>query len=244
MRVTVLGNPDRYLEPLAGGSGYLFEGGETRILLDCGPGVREALRAADPTTIDAVVVSHFHYDHCLDLVAVLRDLPKGVPLFAPAGSRGNLAAMARAFGFEGAFETPGKLVEARPGEVHTIKRLRVDFAPAEHSIASIATRLRGAGRVVVYASDSAPCPALADLARKADLVVLHTLLASVAAGDKHAKIHMTAQTAGEFGKLAQARQLVLSHRYWESKPEEMLAAAKVNHDTVALAVPGGQYVPE
>lgn len=241
MRVTVLGNPDRYLAPLEGGSGYLLEAGGARVLLDCGPGIREALRAVDPGTIDAVVISHFHYDHALDLLTVLREVPKGTPLFAPSGARGNLAALSRAFGFEGAFETPGHLHEGRAAEVHQIKKLRLDFTPTEHSLTSMATRGRVAGRAFVYASDTRACPTLHELARKADLVVAHTLMPTVDGGSEHAKIHMTAETAAEFAKLAQVKRLVLSHRFHESKDEDMLGAAKKSFEAVELAARGGVY---
>lgn len=241
MRVTVLGNPDRYLAPLAGGSGYLLDAGGARILLDCGPGVREALKAVDPMTLDAIVLSHFHYDHCLDLVPLVKEVQKGTPIFAPSGARGNLAALARAFGFEGAFETPGNLAEGRAGEVHQIKKVRLDFAPTEHSMSSMATRARVAGRTFVYTSDTRACPPLHDLARKSDLVVAHTLLPTVDGASDHAKIHMTAESAGEFAKLAQVRRLLLSHRFHESKDEDMLGAARKSFDAVELATRGGAY---
>lgn len=243
MRVTVLGNPDRYLAPLSGGTGYLLEAGDARVLLDCGPGVRAALESVDVSTLDAVVVSHFHYDHALDLVPIVKELPKGCAVFAPQGARGNLAAIARAYGFEGAFETPGKFVEGRPGDVHSIKRLRLDFAPGAHSAPSIATRARAGGRIFVYASDSAPSAPLAELSRKADVLLAHALMPTVEADAKHAKIHMTAESAGAFAAEAQVRKLILSHRYWESKDEDMLAAAKNSFDNVHLAEPGKTYGP-
>ena len=55
----------------AGGacSGYLVESAECVLLLDCGCGVFGKLRAArDYAEVDAVVISHLHADHILDLV--------------------------------------------------------------------------------------------------------------------------------------------------------------------------------
>ena len=55
----------------AGGacSGYLVEDEGIRVLLDCGSGVLGKLRAVvDYADVDAVVVSHLHADHILDLV--------------------------------------------------------------------------------------------------------------------------------------------------------------------------------
>jgi ribonuclease BN (tRNA processing enzyme) len=59
-------------------SGYLVNTGTTRILLDCGPGIATALSALTAAdSIDAVVISHLHLDHCYDL------LPLGKSLLTP-----------------------------------------------------------------------------------------------------------------------------------------------------------------
>jgi ribonuclease BN (tRNA processing enzyme) len=78
MQITVLGC--RAGMPADGqpSSGYLVDTGTTRILLDCGPGIATALSgAADLGTLDAIVISHLHVDHCHDL------LPLGKSLLSP-----------------------------------------------------------------------------------------------------------------------------------------------------------------
>ena len=57
--------------PDAGGaqSGYLITHAGFTLLLDCGSGVFSKLRAfADPAAVDAVLISHLHADHMLDLL--------------------------------------------------------------------------------------------------------------------------------------------------------------------------------
>ena len=50
-------------------SGYLVEGGGQVVLLDCGPGVFSKLRTVvEYQSVDAIVISHLHADHILDLV--------------------------------------------------------------------------------------------------------------------------------------------------------------------------------
>src|SRR4029077_6322872 len=49
-------------------SGYLVSAGGSRILLDCGPGVLSSLLARDAAPLDAIVLSHLHYDHVADLI--------------------------------------------------------------------------------------------------------------------------------------------------------------------------------
>src|SRR5690606_23337374 len=70
-----------------------------RVLLDLGNGALGALhRYADPLRIDAVLLSHLHADHCLDLCGyyVMRKYhPAGhqprIPVYGPAGTAQRMA---------------------------------------------------------------------------------------------------------------------------------------------------------
>ena len=71
MRLTILGNNGPY--PAAGGacSSYLLESdsGSTAILVDCGAGALARLEERLPIErLDAVVLSHLHYDHMSDML--------------------------------------------------------------------------------------------------------------------------------------------------------------------------------
>ena len=69
MRITVLGQVTVVAGRDGACSGYLIEEGDTCLLLDCGNGVFSKLRKfRDYVDVDAVVVSHLHADHMLDLV--------------------------------------------------------------------------------------------------------------------------------------------------------------------------------
>ena len=49
-------------------SGYLVTTPTSRVLLDCGPGVATALSShGSAGSLDAIVISHLHPDHCVDL---------------------------------------------------------------------------------------------------------------------------------------------------------------------------------
>src|SRR3954464_15921039 len=116
MRITVLGKSPAWQDVDGACSGYLVEGGGVRVLLDCGPGVFAKLRRfADYTDVDAVVITHLHADHILDLVPFasgLRYAPRQQPvpvagwpgtsapsrprLIAPIGAPEALAALCTA----------------------------------------------------------------------------------------------------------------------------------------------------
>ena len=69
MRLTVLGKSPSWQDADGACSGYLIEEDGTTVLLDCGNGVFSKLRRfRDYTKVDAVVISHLHADHFLDLV--------------------------------------------------------------------------------------------------------------------------------------------------------------------------------
>src|SRR5689334_9591782 len=71
IRLTVLGSGVAWANPGGVCSGYLIRAGGATVLVDCGSGVLGRLRAhADPREIDAVIVSHLHADHFLDLVGL------------------------------------------------------------------------------------------------------------------------------------------------------------------------------
>lgn len=241
MRLRILGNTGRYLAPLSGGSSYLVEAGDTRILLDCGGGAREALARLGVRRVDALVLSHFHHDHVLDLVTIRDALDARTSVFVPPGEGARFEDMASAFAFRGSFDLDGPLLEARPDEAHGIGPFTLRFALTQHSAPSFATRIEQDGASLVYASDTTACAPLEELARGCDLLLMHTLLPTVDPASAHAKRHATAETAAALAARAGAKRLLLSHRFHESRDEDMLAAARA-HPRVELARDGAEVV--
>src|SRR3712207_1146197 len=71
MLLTVLGCAGSVPAPESPASGYLVRAGNTSVVLDLGNGTFGALqRYLDPFTIDALVLSHLHPDHCADVSAL------------------------------------------------------------------------------------------------------------------------------------------------------------------------------
>src|ERR1700709_2570196 len=103
MRLTVVGCSGSYPGPESPASCYLLEqepeGRTWRVLMDLRSGGLGALqRYADPLAVDAVLLSHLHADHCLDLSGyyVLRKYhPTGsqprLPVYGPNGTPGPMA---------------------------------------------------------------------------------------------------------------------------------------------------------
>ena len=73
MRLTVLGSGTAVPVPDRFPAGYLVERGASKVLVDCGPGSLRRLAQAgvSPAELDAVLLTHYHTDHCADLAALL-----------------------------------------------------------------------------------------------------------------------------------------------------------------------------
>ena len=94
MRLTILGGSAASPNAGMGCAGLLVLTDRTRLVLDLGPGTLQELRRhTDFRTLDAVIVSHMHVDHVLDLLALRHALAYN-PLPAP-GSGAGLAAAGR-----------------------------------------------------------------------------------------------------------------------------------------------------
>ena len=74
-------------------SSILVESVETRVLVDCGPDLRQQLLAAQVGTLDAVIVTHTHGDHCHgidELRPISAAIGGPVPLHGRAHDLGEL----------------------------------------------------------------------------------------------------------------------------------------------------------
>ena len=72
MELTVLGMNGPF--PAANGatSGYLMRGEKTRVAMDMGSGTLGRLTALmPPEKLDALLLSHWHFDHCSDVLPLL-----------------------------------------------------------------------------------------------------------------------------------------------------------------------------
>jgi ribonuclease BN (tRNA processing enzyme) len=231
MRLTVLGKSPAWQDADGACSGYLLEDGDLKVLLDCGNGVFGKLRRfVDYVDVDAVVVSHLHADHFIDLVpysyALIhapRQQPVPVPpwpgtdcpacprLIAPPGAAKTFRRVVGAWGDEQLIEQAFALEEYSPNGGVEIGGLRISFSPMPHFVDSHAisvTSANGGGRLA-YGADSRPAPELVEFARDADLFLVEATLPRPERSGVRG--HLTAEEAGEHGRAAGARRLVLTH---------------------------------
>lgn len=160
-------------------SSILVESSGERLLVDCGPDLREQLLAAEVAEIHHLIVTHDHADHChgLDeLRPIAQRLGRPIPLHARSDV---IARLKERFGyaFSGAiFYAP--LVEPAPIDAQlTFGNARTRFVDQPHGkMTSVGLRIDESDRSLVYAIDfNEMSDEMAELYEGADILVCDCL---------------------------------------------------------------------
>jgi ribonuclease BN (tRNA processing enzyme) len=241
-RLVVLGSCGAWPEPGRACSGFVLEHGGARIVLDLGygtlPRLLTLLGSSAADGIDAVIVTHAHADHMVDLHGLFRARWFGrrgapaIPLFAPEQVRARLLGL----------EDDGEDVVRRVFNWHPLPAapqqagpLRLESMLLPHYVPNAGVRLSARGLTLAYTGDTGPDPALAELGQEADLFVTEATdwaqrAGSLPAGSGPA-LSLTSREAGEAAAAARARRLLLTHFWPDNDRRAALAAA-------AAAFPG------
>jgi ribonuclease BN (tRNA processing enzyme) len=228
--LTVLGKSPSWQDAGGACSGYLIQTDQTTVLLDCGNGVFGKLREhVDYTEVDAVVVSHLHADHFLDLVPYSYALiyaPKQQPvpvhiwegtsdparprMVAPPGALETFRRVVGSWGNDDLIESAFRIEEYSAGDRVELGDIWAEFHPVPHFIETFAVRIgSNGGRDLVYSADTRPGEEIVDVARDADLLLIEgTLPRPERTGVRG---HLTPEEAGEHARRAGAKRTVVTH---------------------------------
>lgn len=221
LQLTVLGSGVAWANPGGACSGYLVRAAGAVLLLDCGPGILGRLRAvSDPPTLDAVLISHLHSDHLLDLVPFRYGIKYGglgggrpVLVRVPPGGLEFLARLGHALdGNPRFFSDVFALEEYDPARPWEVGGARVRFRRVQHYIPSFAMRIE-AGGTLVFSSDVAPCDAIVEHSRAADVLLCESALLDPSDDEPEPERrgHLSAREAGEIARLAGVGRLLITH---------------------------------
>jgi ribonuclease BN (tRNA processing enzyme) len=262
MRLTVLGKSPSWQDADGACSGYLLEEDETAVLVDCGNGVFSKLRARrDYCAVHAVVISHLHADHFLDLVPYSyaltfaprqqpvpvdrwpgTDCPARPRLIAPPGAGETFRRVVGAWGSEELIERAFLLEEYEPASRPEVGPFRFSFHAVPHftETFAIAVESRNGPSRFVFGADSGPSEQLVEFARGADLLLVEATLPRPERSGKRG--HLTPREAGEHGRAAGVGRLVLTHLSDELDPLWARAEAEASFGgRVELAREGAIY---
>jgi ribonuclease BN (tRNA processing enzyme) len=253
--LTVLGGSAASPNTGAGCSGYLVRSGDTTLLLDPGPGTLPELRRhADFRTLSAVIVSHMHLDHMLDLLALRHALaynpvsaPAPIPIWLPPGGASLLERAAAPFDesdVPGRFAATVHVTEYDPSQSLAVGPLTLAFAPTVHYLPTWAMRITAPnGRSLGYTGDTGPAAiaGLASFFAGVDLLLAEATLLDAGDSDPTTRGSLTASEAGRLARDARTARLVLTH-LWEELGFGRTAAgaAAAFSGAITLARPGLQ----
>jgi ribonuclease BN (tRNA processing enzyme) len=210
LTVTVLGCSGSYPAPDCPCSGYLVSDGATHVAVDLGPGCLGNLqRHLGIDQLSAVVLSHAHPDHWVDLTGLHVALKyrygrEGMPVYGTAENRGMALLVT------GQLEPTFAWTVTGDGDDFAIGGLRFRLDRTDHYVQTHAVRVDSRdGASVLYSADTGPEWSPARLGRGVDLALMEATYGTdeEAAGIKH----LSAGQAGELARAAGARSLVLTH---------------------------------
>ena len=230
MRITVLGKSPAWQDAGGACSGYLVQDEEFTLLLDCGTGVFSKLRRiCDYVNVDAVLISHLHADHFLDLVPfgfALAYAPRQQPvpvagwpgtsrpsrpeLYVPPGAADVFRRVVGSFGREDLIDKAFVLHEYDTPDRLVLGPLRARLCEVPHFTVTHAVEVLapGGGRLT-FSADCRPNDALVRFAHQTDVLLIEATLPRPERDGVRG--HLTPREAGEHGKRAGARRLVLTH---------------------------------
>lgn len=203
----------------------LVETDGRNILLDIGQGTMRRLLEAGHLIydIDAVLLSHFHPDHCGELVNFLFSTKyphEGQRMGRPLVITGGAGLSRVYFGLRSVF---GDWMDSPCG---TFQRIEIDncipesikignavirAAKVEHKPESLAYRIEADGFSVVYSGDTDFSENLVEFARGCDILICESSMPD----EKKVPGHLTPSLAGKIADLAGVSHLVLTHFYPE-----------------------------
>lgn len=249
MRLTVVGCSGSFPGPDSPASCYLLEaeqeGRTWRVVLDLGSGAFGDLqRYADPLSIDAVLLSHLHADHCLDLTGfyvVRKYHPDGpqasIPVWGPVGTADR---MARAYDLP---PDPGMREEFdfhEYGDPFEIGPFRIEAIRVAHPVPAFGLRVSADGRTIGYSGDTGPCSGLDDVADGVDLLLAEASFTTRRSNPPD--LHLTGADGGAAAAKGSAALLVLTHVPPWHDPQEALREARTAYDgEIALAHRGAVF---
>lgn len=250
MRLTIVGCSGSFPGPDSPASCYLVEahhdGRVFRLLLDLGNGALGTLQKyAELETIDAVLLSHLHADHCLDLCGfyVVRKYRPGgalplLPVYGPDGTAERI---------RNAYDLPDEEVmtsefdfRAYPEGSFTLGPFEVTAIKVDHPVVAFGLRISAGGRTLAYTGDTGPCSAVVDLAKDADLMLAEASFIDAAVNPPN--LHLTGSEAAKAATAAGVGQLVLTHvPPWYSRDEVFAEARPHFTGDASMATPGATY---
>lgn len=254
MLLTILGCSGSLPGPTGPASGYLLQADGFHLAVDFGSGVLAALQThCDPFSLDALLFSHLHPDHCSDFTAltVLRryhthppydTTERRLPVHGPSESPDRFARAYAENAAELAITDLSDVFDFRALTEDTlhIGPFRITAARVAHPCEAYGFRIATDDATLTYTGDTGPCDAVRTLAEGADVLLAEATWTH--AEDRPQGQHMSGRQAGEAASAAGVGRLLLTHIAPWTDPNCALAEARSTFTgPVELARQGKSY---
>ena len=242
MELTVLGADGSWPGPNGATSGYLVTHAGFNMWMDAGFGTIGQLQEYVPLTeLGAVLLSHGHRDHVVDLYALFasrrfgRTEAQDLPVLALPDIKsymGQLVSDRSGDAWTTAFDwrdlEAGQTIDIGPFMVHCHEMAH--FGPA------LGFRIEADSEVLAYTGDTGPTDEIVKLAGGADVLLAE---ASWQDGEQQHDKHLTARECGRYASSAGVALLILTHLEPGHDPSVSVAQASEEFDgQIVLAEQG------
>ena len=209
MKVTIVGHWGGFPKAKEASSGYLIEHDDFKLLLECGSGVISSVQEiTDIKDINAVLITHYHYDHCCDIGPLqyarqiktqLNQINSPLPIYAPEGEFFKLLKW-EDYTFGISFDETSNLTLG-PFEISFIKNI--------HPVEAYSVRIKCGDKVFSFTSDTSYFENLEKFFSDSDLLICECSFYSDMDGTKAG--HLNSSQAGILAEKANVKKLILTH---------------------------------
>ena len=223
LKVTVLGCSGSYASAGGACTGFLVQSPQANVWLDAGPGtlanLQDHICLSDLT---AIVLSHEHADHWLELPVVYNAirhyvLCEPIPVFGTMGTFSLARKMCE--DIEESFRC--NVISNKSSTVIADQEWR--WSRTDHYVETLASRVEVGDSSMVFSADTGPEWDITQLGSGIDLLIAESTFLSYR--EKEKILHLSARQAGMMAQHADVSHLVLSHLAPGEEPSRHLQEA-------------------
>lgn len=228
MKVTIIGHWGGFPKAGEATSGYLIEHDNYKLLLECGSGVVSSMqKITDIKDIDAVLITHYHYDHCCDIGPLqyarqiktqLGEINKPLPIYAPDGEFFKLLK----------WEDYTYGVSFKENSILSLGPFEISFIKNVHPLEAYSVKIKCDNKIFSFTSDTSYFQELKDFFSDSDLLITECSFYADMDGTKAG--HLNSSQAGMLAVKASVKKLILTHLPHFGDLNNLLSQAKEHYN--------------